>query len=309
MANLKARRKLSDLYKTGVEVRFGPGPDGEPVGRIAKNDKGEQKGYFLDDSGKPLPLGEEEVAMWVQPASPLQREMALRDAQASRARALVLAKRNHDSVEHLTIMAFLADMSDDTLFDYVLAATADTRRNEATREILGQKEWEDVTSIQDALRQFEEMDPAELEGNPEYEAIMDLDIKFGDQVRERELELLEAEREVTQMLGREKAEKKALDKRSELVGSQAFMSEYERQMTFYSVRDPDNTASLWFESARELAEQPDGVLEVLREALTLFIQDGTEAKNLQGVASGLESSEPPSEPGTSEASTPEASNE
>src|SRR4051794_12904240 len=81
--NIQARRKLSDLYKKGVEVRFGPGPDKEPVGKI---------GPFVDSDGHPIKVLSTEIAMFVQPPSPLQREMALRDAQAARSKALVRAK-------------------------------------------------------------------------------------------------------------------------------------------------------------------------------------------------------------------------
>ena len=297
MANIKARRKLSDLYKKGVEVRFGPGPNGEPTGRI---------GPFKDENGKTVPATDDEQAMWLQPPSPLQREMAMRDAQASRARALVNAKRKEDSEEHLTVLAFIADMEDETLIDYVLISEQDSRRNDATREVLGEEEWANMSELQDAMRQFDEMDPDDLVGNEEYEALMELDRKFGDQVAARERELLESAREAMRMQGRAAAEKKALTKRAELVGSQAFMSEYERQMLFYSIRDIDDNGVLFFESAREVAELPDEVIEVLQEALEPFISDATEAKNSQGAASGSESSEPPSEPETSEASTQEA---
>lgn len=304
MVNIKARRRLGDLYKKGVEVRFGPGPDGEPVGRVAPMGKDARVGYFLDGEGSPLPLGHGEIQMWVQVPSPLQREQAMRDAQAARARSLIRAKRNEDSEEHLTIMAFLADMSEDTLADYVLQADTDTRRNDAIREVLGEKEWEDMTSIQDALRQFEEMPPEELEENEEYQAILELDSKFGQQVIDVEKQLSEVALDALKLQNRATLERKALEKRSDLVGSQAFMAEYERQMLFYSVRDFDNTGSLFFESARELAEQDDGLLGTLKEAMLPFIADQAEAKNSQGAESGSESSEPPSEPETSEASTP-----
>lgn len=303
MSNIKARRQLSDLYKKGVEVRFGPGPDGEPVGRIADPKKG--KGYFVDDEGKRLPVGEGEIAVWVQPVSPLQREMALRDGQAARAKALLRAKREEGSEEHLTILAFLADMTDETLIDYVIASESDTRRNDAMREVLAEDEWQNITEIQDALRQFEGRDPEDLKDDPDYQAIVEVDEKFGIQVAEREIELAESERSALRMLPREQVERKALEKRADLVASQAFMAEYERQMLFYSVRDIDDTGVLFFESARELAEQPDGIIGVIQDALTGFINDAAEAKNSPRAASGSESSEPPSEPEISAASTPE----
>jgi hypothetical protein len=296
VSNIKARRKLSDLYRKGVEVRFGP--DG---GRIAANGSGR----FTDSDGHPDPPGEDEVAMWVQPPSPLQREEALREAQAARARALIKVKREQESGEHLTVMAFLADMSDETLLDYVVISEQESRRNEATRDVLGREEWKDIESYRDAMRQFEEMSAEQLENNEEYQAMLELDEKFGRQVQEREKELSEAARESMRMYGRADLEKKAMEKRSEIVGSQAFMKEYERQMMFYAVRDIEDNNELFFESAEELAGQDDQIREVIGDAISPFIADGGEAKNSPRAASGSDSSEPPNTPETSEASTPE----
>lgn len=297
--NIKARRKLSDLYRQGVEVRFGPGSDGRPEGRV---------GPFVDEDGKRIPPGKDEVAAWVQAPSPLQREDALRNAQASRARALVRAKRDEDSAEHLTSMAFLVEMEDETLFEYVLVSNADERRADALREVLAEDEWKDITDYQDAFRQFEEMDEDDLKDNEEYEALLALDSKLGDQVDERAMELYDAARESLKILGRRNAEKQALEKRIEIAASQSFMAEYERQMLFYAVRDVDDTTSLFFESARECAEQEDEIRSVFAEALEPFISDVGEAKNSPGVVSGSESSELPKKPEISEASIPEVVN-
>jgi hypothetical protein len=306
MANIKARRLLSDLYKRGVEVRFGRDPDGKPKGSIAPGGEG----YFVDDDGKPIPVKAGEIQLWVQSPSPLHREMAMRDAQAARARALVKAKRDENSEEHLTIMAFLADMSDETLVDYVLLQRDQDRRADAMREVLAEDEWKDMTSYQDAMRQYEadERPQEELDNDPEYAALMELDLKFGEQVRARENELLEAERQALSMRSRGDLEKKALDKRAEVVGTQAFMAEYEKQMLFYSVRDFEDTGVMFFESARELAASADEIRTTIQEAMVPFISDVTEAKNSPGAASGSTSSEPPSEPETSAASTPEPAN-
>lgn len=306
MANIKARRLLSDLYKRGVEVRFGRGPDGKPKGSVAP--KGE--GYFVDDEGQPIPPQSDEIQMWIQAPSPLQREMALRDAQAARARALVKAKRDEDSEEYLTILAFLADMSDETLIDYLIVQAGQDRQHEAMREVLAEDEWKDITAYQDAMRQYEEDErpQEELDKDPEYQALMETDIKFGRQVREREDALTEAERQVLGMRPRDDLERKALDKRAEIVGTQAFMAEYERQMLFYSVRDFDDNGVLFFESARQLAEADDQIRTIIQDAMVPFISDATEAKNLPGVVSGSDSSEPPNAPETSAASTPETAN-
>jgi hypothetical protein len=291
---LKARRKLADLYKTGVEVRFGPGPDGKPQGEI---------GPFEDSGGSPIPASDDQVCVWVQPPSPLQREQALRYAQASRSKALLAAKRDEESDEHLTVMAFLADMSDETLAEYVLVNGNEARRQEAMRDVLGRDEWKDITALTDAMAQFE--DDQTPPDDPEYKAVLERETQFSDQISDREHELMDGARDALMMLGRERIEKKALEQRSEIVGTQAFMQEYERQMMFYSVRDMDNQGSCFFESAKECADVPDEVRVKFKEALEPFLNDGAEAKNLPGAADGLEPSVQPSKPETSAASTPE----
>ena len=296
--NLKPRKRLSALYQRGVEVRFGPnGPE--------TGDPDVAKGRIVDSDGNPKPVGNEDIQMWVRPPSPLQREMAMRDAQASRARALVNAKRKEDSEEHLTIMAFLADMSDETLVEYVLLSTTQERQAEASRDILGNDEWKDSAELSDALRQFDEMSDTELAAHQEeYDALMERDAEFGRQVAAREAELMDIERDSLSFRSREDLERKALEKRSELVGQQAFMYEYEQQMQFYATRDFDEPGELFFSSAREMAESDEEVLTTIKDAIALFINEVGEAKNWQGAASGSEQSESPSEPETSAPSIP-----
>jgi len=288
--NIQARRKLSDLFARGVEVRFGS-KDGEPYGKV---------GPFEEP---PTP---DEVAMWVTPPSPLQRDMSMRDAQAARARALLRTLKDQESEEHLTAMAFLADMDFPTLIDYTLMADTESRRNEAVRDVLEREEWKDFTSYQDAMRKLDE--DKTPEDDPEYVALMDLDRKYGEQVSAREMELTSAARDVMQMLGRDRVERKALEMRKEILGSQAFLHEYELQMTYYSVRDIKDHNQLFFDSAREWAEQDDQIRDTVSTALRGFIQEASEAKNSPGAVSGSESSELPSKPEISEASIPATAN-
>lgn len=308
MANIKSRRKLSDLYKRGVEVRFGPDPENpdQTLEEIAPGGHGK----FLDGDGKPLPLRADQIQVWVQPPSPLQREMAMRDAQASRAKSLVRGKREKDSEEHLTILAFLADMSDETLIEYVLVQEQESRRNDAIREVLAEDEWKDMDAYRDALRQYEEDDTPmeELEKDPEWVALQELDAKFGDQVAEREAQITDVAREALRMQlesARGNIERKAIAKRADMVSTQAFMAEYERQMLFYSIRDFDDNGVLFYGSAREMAGEDEKILTTYQAAMIPFITDSAEAKNLRGVVSGLDSSELPNDPETSEASIQE----
>lgn len=291
---IKARRALSELFKEGVEVRFWRDPETKkPMGDV---------GPFVDKDGRRTDPGDATV-LWVQPPNPIQRDLAMREGQARRARALVKAKRDENSEEHLTIMAFLADMSDETLVDYVIANDTNERMAEAEREVLQQDKWKEMTSYQDAMRQFEEMSDEEREADPEWQALLEMDENYSREVAQRELQLQDAQRDALKFLARDLLEKKALDRRAELVGNQAFVVEYERQMRFYSVREFDDTEQLAFETPNDLASRPDELIEVLAKALRTFIAEVGDAKNSPRVASGSDSSELPSEPETSEAST------
>lgn len=298
---IKARRRLSELFKTGVEIRFG-GRYGRE-GAVAP--KGE--GPFLDDDGKAVPLADDEVAMWVQPPSPLHRDQALRNANAAKSRAALAARRDEDSEEHLAALEFIEQMSEETLYDYVLVSDIEERQQDAIREILQDEEWSDITELQESMRIFEEEGRAE--DDPEVEAVRERERELQRLVSEREAELREAAYDVLRMRGPEAARKVALEKRGDLLSSRAFMIEYERQMTFFSVRDADDHGVIFFESPTELASQPDEVLALIQEALQPFIKDGSEAKNSPRAESGSDLSAPPSKPETSESSTPEESTE
>lgn len=283
--NIKTRRKLNSLYKRGVEVRFSE--DGGRVGPFSKAD------------GTPLPCGEHEVAIWVAAPSPIQREMAMREAQAKRARTLLRTKRDDTSEEFMTAKAFLADMSLETLIDYVLSVQLDDIRNESIRDVLSREEWEDMTELQEAMRQYDE---AENKEDPEWMDLIRRDIEYGRQVAERQKELLEAQREVFRILSRDHLEARALERRAEIVGSQTFMFEYEKWMTYYSVRDIDDHDELFFDTVEEWNQQEDEIRAKVAEALQQFIQDGTDAKNSPRADRGSQESGLPSKPETSDPS-------
>lgn len=270
---LKKRRRLSELYVRGVALRFGP--DGPTFGNSTK-------GEFVDEDGNPLECPEDQVEVWITPPNPLQREEALREAQAKRSLALIrIRDKEGDSADYLTAQAYVSQMDLPTLIDYVLLSDQETRTNEARRDVLSQEEWSDVEALQDALRQFEELEEkGELDTESEdYKALMRRDAAFAAQLSQREKELSEAAREALGMLGRDRLETRALEKRSDLVASQTFMREYEKQMSWYAVRESDDHEALFFETAEDLASEDERVQRGINDALARFINDGTEAKN------------------------------
>lgn len=276
MANIAARKKLSALYARGVALRFTPeGP------RFA--DPEINRGAF-PEGDEP---GPDDVEVWIGPPNPHQREMALREGTAARARALLKVKNDPESEEHLTTKAFLADMSFETLVDFMVVNGQQERLSEAMRSVLGEDEWENFSELQDAMRQYDEAVAAYEETgtgvdprtDPEFAPLREADVRFAKAVDEREHEMREAARESMTLVGRDELERRAMERRGEMVGSQAFAIEYEDYMRFYSVREPDNHNALFFENVRALREADDVVRDAIVTALRMFITEGAEAKN------------------------------
>lgn len=283
-ANIKARRKLAALYERGVTVRFGP--NGPKIGPF-------------DDKCPP-----DCIELYVAVPSPLQREQAIRDARAQSINVKTRAKKDEEnSVEGAITRDLVDQLNMDSLVEYLVMLDSSDRKGEAQRDVLSRDEWEDMPALQDQMRRY---DDGEMEASgPEYEALMARDAEFGEEVRKREHELTDASREALAMLPREELERRVMDQQLDLIASEAFVTEYARQMMYYAARDPEDRQVLFFDSVQELASQDEEVQSTLEEALGRFIGDEAEAKNAPGAEDGSQSSTPPSSPETSEASTPE----
>ena len=284
---IKKRRRLSALYDKGTEVRVGGryGSKGH-VARLTTDEEPEDTPDYLRSAAghflEPIDESDEstEISMWIQPPSPLNREEALRLANAARARANLLAKTDEDSEEYLSAMEFLSTMSDETLYEYVLLSETEDRRQDALREVLADEEWADITDLQESMRVFAEEEETYGEDHPEVVAVRERELELSRQVAERELELRDAAYEALKLGGPERARKQALEKRSEIGASQAFMREYERQMQYFAVRDSEEHArTYFFESPADLADQAQEIRDLVMRALSMFITDGAEAKN------------------------------
>lgn len=300
--NIQKRRRLSELYARGVEAHFNPDGCASFDPKETVEDEGGKSVYKILAGDEDFVPTDDDIVVWVTPPSPLQREQAMREAQAARSRALLAARRDEASADAANTRAFVANMGYETLIDYVLSADEQERRERAQREVLSREEWKDFSQLQDAMRQWDEA------GNPrteEWQPLLDKDIEFGQQVNKEVKYYREADREALAMMPREEIEKRAFEKRIELIGSQAFVQEYERQMVFYAARDDEDKALLFFEDVEDFMSQDERVHELLSDTLATFIEDPAEAKNSQRAAPGSEPSELPAEEGTSEPSTPE----
>lgn len=287
LTRIDKRKRLEALFEIGDYVRFNRGPDGHPV-------------------INPDPPADDDMRIWVGPPSPLQREMAVRNAQASRARAMLDARDKEDSQDWLAVNGFIRGLSQEALLNYVLDLDESERVQEARRDVLREDEWDDFNALRDAMRQFEEAgSPLD---DPEWKALLDRDVEFGRQVSERADELRIAAYEGYSLMPRVEVEKKAIDKRIDQAGSAAFMGTYEQNMLYYACRDDEDHGVLFFETIDEMKSIPEVIQDALADRLALFITEAAEAKNSQGAVSGSASSAPSAEPETSEASTPVGSN-
>lgn len=272
-------------------------------------DKGRYVYFTADDDGGVVIHSKEEATdtdlrIWVCPPNPLQREQVVREAQAARARAVVTGK-DPNSNEWITIKAFISQLSDDGLVDFIMDLDEQERLSEARRETLKEKEWEDFNDLRDAMRQYEEAgSPSD---DPEWKSLLDRDAEFGRQVFKRGDELREAAMEANKLIPRAKLEERAFGKRVEQAGSAAFMRDYEMWTLFYGCRDDVDHSELYFLDPADLKAQPEDLQDALGAMLASFVTEAAEAKNLPGVVSGSTSSEPPVEPEISESSTPKES--
>jgi hypothetical protein len=280
-ANIQKRKRLQALFERGRLVHF--------------NAEGEVP--------EPDPDG---MSVWVGPPSPLQREQAVRDAQAARSRALLAARRDDPDSEASQVRAMLGALDDEGIINYLLVSEEPTRIAEARRRVLAEDEWEDFNSLRDAMRQYEE---AGMPDDEEWKPLLERDIKFGDQVQEKADELRLNDGEVLRLLPRAEHEKRIVDRTVDQVGSSAFMRTYDRQMLWYGVRDDENHDELFFETADELFSLPLPIQDAIRSAYDEFVTEAGEAKNSPRVASGSDSSVLPVKPETTETSGPQESNE
>lgn len=257
-ARIEKRKRLESLFDRGGYVRLNVDTEGRPIVEPESHD-------------------ESDILIWVGPPSPLQREMAIREGQARRARVMLDARDREDSDTWLTIHNFVRGLSMGALVDYVLELDEQEHYSQARRDILQQKEWEDINQLRDAMRQYEEA--GSPVGDPEWDKFLARDQELGDQIYKRAMEIRDDARAGYMHMPRGKVEDKALDKRIDQAGSGAFMTTYEEWMLFYACRDDEDHTELYFDDPNDIKKLPTEVHGALAEKLQSFISDGAEAKN------------------------------
>lgn len=258
LTSIEKRRKLEALFDRGGLVTFNRDDEGRPV-------------------INPETPSDDDQAIWVGPPSPLQREMAVREAQAARARIMLDARDDPNSHTSVTIRNFVNSMKLDTVIDYILELDENEHFTQARRDVLQQKEWEDFNAFRDAMRQWEEA------GSPqegaEWEPLLERDRKFGTQILDRANEIRDDVRAGYSHMPLNIVQEKAIEKRIEQAGTAAFMTAYEEWVLYYACRDDEDHLQLFFDSPDDIKRLPEEIHGALAEKLRAYITDASEAKN------------------------------
>lgn len=302
------RDRLSALYRKGEEVRFNAhGVVNRTKAELearnaalkeALRDGGEEP----EEDPEAVWPSDEDVVIYVTPPSPLQREMALREASAARARFVLAAKRDESSADAVATRASVVEMEPDDLLDVVLNLGESERREEAERNVLAEEEWKDFSELQDAMRQWAESDDPEAD---EWKPLLTRDLEYGRQVENEYQRLTEASRESLKIVARAEMEERATKKIIEIGGNAEFMGEYQMWMMHYACRDGDDHDALAFDHPDDIQGLPEVASEALATVYREFIESEKAAKNSPRAEAGSPPLPLPEELAISESSTPE----
>ena len=278
--NIQKRRRLEDLFRVGTDVHFNA--DG-----VVEN----EEDYSDDD-----------IVVHVTPPDTLQREQALRDAQAAKHREL-LALDDKESDAYMEAELLVRDLEPESMKHYIIEQQMSEFRARAIREVLSESEWKDIDSLRDGIRQWEEA--GSPEDDEEWKPLLERDRMYGKQVKERLEEIMEGARESLDLLPAGELERRVRKRHTESNSNAIFMSEYENNMTYYACRDDEDHDVLFFDSVEDMRSAPEEVLIGLAGALAQLINDPREAKNSPRAVDGSQQSALSDAPETSELSTPE----
>lgn len=219
--------KLSDLYVTGKELTISD--------------------------------GENSVSVWLQKLNPLQQEKALRRANGARAGVLALKKTPLDSEERMAFQHEFESLQDsrEDMVEYLAAEkVGDILQLEEAR-LAEEDEWKKDGYLQglndgwnDTFKMRYAEDPEDVEAKNVF-----LELKrFADAVEkavegERKAVIRDFEEKSDEVL-----ESLIMDRIIEASADLEWLKEYRRCEVWFSVRDPENHKSLYFEDREEVDE-------------------------------------------------------
>jgi hypothetical protein len=265
------RRRLSDLYVVGTVVRCGDGT-GEPID------------------------------VWVNKLNDIDRESAIRRANAAKARYLMEAA-DEDGELFQAAWGQVREFDDrDALVAVVIADDVVRYRRKVEAELGADEEtWGKDGYLQglvdawfgdgvnEGLVQTHISDP----DDPEVKRVLDELNRFSDQVTDlvvRESASLEKDWEATTD---DELWNKAAHRLLEQRGDEIFGKEFERQELFYAVREMDDHRKRYFSTIAEVDDLSEQVRSRLLRAYNELIVDSQETKDLPVARDSSSSSESP----------------
>jgi len=256
--------------------------------------------------------------IWMQVLNPYERDEAVHDAQVARSR-IVMALRK-DGSERLKVEAKMVEAGVDAVIVEMAEVKAGAKVADIVAEIQSDPEWRERIEIME--RTDVEQSSAPLSGE---EAILlaQIHTEYLQEVLKREKD----ERDYQERRLRRASEDELRDEFVELWlekrGSTLATAEYVLTEMWFGARVCESTktedgfshdqcgghAERVWDSKNEVRGLPEGLQELLRDAINTLAMDARTAKNSDRQGSSSDSSPLPSEPAESTPSTPTATHE
>lgn len=282
------RKRLTDLYKRGKTITI-VGPDAENV-----NDG---------------------VEVWIQKPNPTEMESIHRRANAKKA---LIVKSGEDETSEIFLAAWAESrdfLNKETLITLALYEDLGSARMRANAEIADEKEWKEEDYLQGLLDLWQG-DPEQGDfglsevwtSMPEEWDESDFSSEEVARMNEAKHVFSELERFDSQVEKALKAEEERLrvdwaSRDDEFVvraavkelvrqqANQAFVDEYDRQLMYYTVREPDDHKKRYFANMAEIDDLEEGVKDQLKLAMNSLLVDVVEGKDSPVTPTSSDSSE------------------
>ena len=250
------RKKLASLYVVGKEVTFTDADTGE------------------------------EITVWIQKLSPVQKEAILRRANAKRQSILAIKKRP-DSDE--SVKPFVDDVLNsyddrDLMIEFLQAEELANTQQKKEAEIAAKSEWNDegyLEGLQDAWEGELNLRDVWLkdQDDPEASRVKDELTRFADQVEEAMAPVRQRIHRDYDDYSDEELVKMLRDKAIEVQADLKWLELYRRGEIQHAVRDPEDHTKLVFESPDDLDVLQAQVLETLFETYKDISVDTNQGKD------------------------------
>lgn len=267
--NVVTTRKLSDLYRRGIEIAIGDESEEEPV------------------------------RLWLQKLNPVENESAIRSANMVRVR-LLMAKRDSSSDEYVAMMADVVDYDRDQLIEYLASFKIATEAEALEAEVAEADGWTKDDYLQSLHDSWEEgglkerYHAQETKGDDvDAQRCFDEIERYTKGVQKR----LDQETEnAAADYGTEPTDKlieTMVEQLFKMQGDLQWILEYRKQELFFGVRCVEDHKQRYFTSRDEIDELESEVVGRLVEEFAALNVSGTQGKDLPQTEDSSSAPKPP----------------